>query len=385
MKLSDERLLIVSQCFAPNVGGVETHLTDLTKQIRERNIPTTILTYQPLVTKARAPLREIDGSVTIYRLPWIGFGLFNKLEPYPALQFLYLFPVLFIASFFYMICNGPCIRTIHAHGMVCAAIVHYLKKLFGSRTVISIHAVYGWLYKLDDKGILPRFLKTILSSADKILCLAERSRAEITALGVPAGNTGTFTYWIDLDVFRNMDTAECRKKTGIPAGKFTVLFVGRLIDVKGVSLLIDAAAEMPDVNFVFAGDGPLAARLAEIKAKTGNIIYNGKVNNTDLPAYYSATDILCVPSQYEEGFGRIIIEALACGCPVIATSRGGIPEAMDSTVGILIEQGYAPLRDAIAELKTDRKRLATLRSNTRKFAEQRYSSRNAEKIIEAYK
>ena len=378
-------MLVVSQCFAPNVGGVETHLTDLTKQIRDRNLPTTILTYQPLVTKARAPLREIDGSVTIYRLPWIGFGLFNKLEPYPALQFLYLFPVLFIAAFFYMLFKSPCISAIHAHGMVCAAIVHYLKKVFGTRTVISIHAVYGWLYKLDDKSILPRFLKKILSSADKVLCLAERSREEIIALGVPPENTGTFTYWIDLNVFRKMDTAECRKKVGIPADKFTVLFVGRLIDVKGVSLLIDAAKEMPDINFVFAGDGPLAAKLAGIKTKTGNIIYNGKVNNTDLPSFYSAADVLCVPSQYEEGFGRIIIEALACGCPVIATNRGGIPEAMDSTVGILIEQGYAPLREAIAELKTNRARLSAMKANTRKFAEQRYSSRNVEKIVEAYR
>lgn len=381
---SERRVLILCHCYAPNVGGVETHLSDLTRSLVARGVRADILTYQPLITKARGARLERQGCVTIRRLPWIGFGLFNKLEPYPALQFLYLFPPLALAAFFYMLSNARRVSAVHVHGMVCSVIGRLLKAVFGCRLVVSVHAVYGWLYDLAGGGLLPRFLAWTLRGADKILCLADASRREILRLGLAEDQVGTFTYWIDQERFKPVNKAACRRQTRIP-DRFTVLFVGRLIPVKGAELLLDVARQLPDVQFAFAGDGPLRERFEQAAKEMPNVIFLGKVNNEMLPPYYNSADLLCVPSQYEEGFGRILIEALSCGCPVVASNKGGIPEAVDSTVGVLLDPPSAEnFRDAIAALHGDPARLETLRRNCRPYAERRFSERNAEVIVASY-
>ena len=83
-------VLIISHCFAPNTGGVETHLSDLTDYLHDSNINCFVLTYQPLVTRARGLFMEKRGPLTICRLPWIGFGLFNHFERYPAVSYTHL-------------------------------------------------------------------------------------------------------------------------------------------------------------------------------------------------------------------------------------------------------------------------------------------------------
>jgi glycosyltransferase involved in cell wall biosynthesis len=376
-------ILILSHSYTPNVGGVETHLTDLTRHLLSRNIPCHVLTYQPLVTRARGLPREKSGSLTVRRIPWIGMGIFNKLERYPLLQFLYLFPPLFSAALLTVAFNRKDIRLIHGHGMVCAVMSRILKAIYGIPAVISIHAVYGWLYDLSSRGILPRFLRWTLSGNDHVLALAEASRKELIALGIAESKVSTFTYWIDQQVFAPANQQDARKQLGW-IDSFTVLFVGRLIEVKGIRLLLEAAESLPAVRFVFAGDGPLAGLLQETANCRTNVIYAGRIDNSRLPSYYQAADVLCVPSQYEEGFGRIILESLSCGCPVIGSRRGGIPEAMDETVGALVEPCAVQLMPAIQRLQSQAGLLNQLRSRCRTFAESRYSTRNAAAIVEAY-
>jgi glycosyltransferase involved in cell wall biosynthesis len=151
-----------------------------------------------------------------------------------------------------------------------------------------------------------------------------------------------------------------------------------------VLTLLEVAADNMDIQFVFAGDGPLETAVRDAARKNGNVIATGRMNNERLPACYSAADILCVPSQYEEGFGRIILEALSCGCPVVAANRGGIPEAMDSTVGILLDPEEENISRAVKDLKLNSAHLEKLRSNCRCFAEERYSTANANSIVASY-
>ncbi len=79
----------------------------------------------------------------------------------------------------------------------------------------------------------------------------------------------------------------------------------------------------------------------------------GKIANVDLPKYYNIADIFCIPSQYEEGYGRVVIEAVACGVPVIGSNKGGIPEALNETVSILVEPTKDNLKSAISGLYFD--------------------------------
>ena len=381
--MHSKTILMLSHSFAPNTGGVETHLTDLTQYLSVNQIPCFVLTYQPLITKAKGKFLERMGSVTVCRLPWIGFGLFNILERFPLLQFLYLFPVLFVASFFVTLINCRKITAIHCHGMVCAVMGRVLKSIFRKKTIVSIHAVYGWLYNLKGAGALPSFLKWVLSGCDSILSLAEKSRKELIDMGIPENKARIFTYWVNQELFRPMDRDDSRKNIQIDE-KFTVLFVGRLIKVKGVETLMEVAINLKDIQFVFAGDGPLTPTLKSIAKQHSNIRMLGSVDNSKLPCCYNAADILCVPSQYEEGFGRIILEALSCGCPVIGSRRGGIPEAMDESVGLLIEPDKDSIQASILSLRSDVNRLERLRAHCRKFAINRYSQENARMITEEY-
>jgi len=122
-----------------------------------------------------------------------------------------------------------------------------------------------------------------------------------------------------------------------------VLFVGKLAHFKGVDILIEALRlyenEYPgDVTTIIAGDGELATSLKK-QAKDGNLNdlhFMGHLNSTQLRELYSTADVSLVPSR-REPFGLVAIEALACGCPVIATNQGGLTDIINDDVGSLVD------------------------------------------------
>ena len=90
-----KHILILTTPFRPNVGGVETHLDDLISVGARQGHKFFILTYQPLITKAKGKTIEKEDGFVIYRLPWIRMNLFLTFAKFPFFEFLYLFPGLF--------------------------------------------------------------------------------------------------------------------------------------------------------------------------------------------------------------------------------------------------------------------------------------------------
>jgi len=125
--------------------------------------------------------------------------------------------------------------------------------------------------------------------------------------------------------------------------KKLVLFVGKLAHFKGIDVLIDAVplyeGERPgEIVTVIAGDGELAAQLRK-QAKdnnTENVHFLGHLDISQLRGLYSTADVSVVPSR-REPFGLVAVEALACGCPVIATNQGGLPDIINDDVGALVD------------------------------------------------
>ena len=374
-------ILILTPFYEPNIGGVETHLKDLTDYLRsDGGYEIFVLTYQPLTTKAKAPVFQNNGCLRIIRIPWPGYNLFHKLEAYPILEFLYLTPVLFFSSFIFLLVYGRSIPVIHAQGFNAAFIGRLLAPLFSKRLVVSIHAIYN----LDPAAMLSRLMRWTLIGSAKILTLSLASKKELIRIGLRDSRVGVYTYWVDQRHFLPVSQSDARSRLDWPEG-FSVLFVGRLIEKKGADILIQAAEGMgKGIVFSFIGDGPFETTLKEVSLKSDNLRYLGKVNNKDLPLYYSAADIVCVPSKYEEGFGRVILEALSCGIPVVASKRGGIPEAVDERVGLLVEPDVRSFKDAILELFQDRKKLNALKDNCRPYALKRFGLANARIITDSY-
>jgi len=104
------------------------------------------------------------------------------------------------------------------------------------------------------------------------------------------------------------------------------------VRLKGVHIIIAALADIPDATLLIAGSGPEERRLRQLADNLGvarRIRFLGEVSHADLCEYYNATDVLVLASS-REGMPNVVLEALACGTPVIATRVGGTPELVSS-------------------------------------------------------
>lgn len=376
-----QSVLILTNGFSPNIGGVETHLDDLLGELGRRGWRVNVLAFFPLTTRVSWRRYEERGAARIWRMWWIGCGWFHKLEHYPPLQFLYLVPRLFWGLLCWLLRHGGDIRVIYANGLAPAFVARFLGPLFGKRIVFGSHSIYGFA----PGSRMERVMGWILRPMQAVLGLSEESVNELVRAGVPREVAWTFRYWIDLERFSPGDRAAARQRLGVPAEAFVCLFVGRMIPIKGVRLLLEISRrpEFRGVLFLFAGVGPVAEEVARAAAERPNVRYAGAIVNTDLPDYYRVADVLAVPSQYAEGFGRVILEALACGTPVIGSDCAGIREATSPDVAWLIEPTAEKLAAALAQVLNDPVALAAKRARCRQFAQERYSTANVAVIERA--
>jgi len=379
-KINSKGILIVTPFFSPNIGGVETHLDDLCTYLSQNDYRVFVVTYQPLTTRVKGLGLERRGNIEIHRCAWFGYGLFHKLNNRPFLNLLYLTPWLLLNSLFFMLKNHKRVDVIHAQGFNSALIGKILAKVFKKRLIISTHAIYS----LQKDAFISKMIYWILSSADKVLAISNPSRKELIKIGLREEQVITYTYWVDQEVFKPLPQSSKRKEMGWQ-DKFVVLFVGRLIKIKGIEVLLEAARDFDDkVVFAFIGQGPLENLLTEESRLKNNVKFLGPVDNLRLVEYLNAVDVLAVPSVYEEGFGRVILEALSCGIPVIASKRGGIAEAINETVGVLIDINKANLQQAILNLYQNREHYLRLKNNAREYAVSHFNIENAGVITAAY-
>lgn len=150
------------------------------------------------------------------------------------------------------------------------------------------------------------------------------------------------------------------------------LFVGRLAPGKGAGVLVEAWKEIPDIDLTIIGDGPDAEALR--RSAPVNIKWSGLQPRHEVLAAMARAQLLILPSTWYEGFPVTLVEAFACGVPVLASRIGGIPEIVDhGRTGFLMEPGDpALLRETVCAAFGDTKRLAQMGQNARTQYETRY-------------
>ena len=186
---------------------------------------------------------------------------------------------------------------------------------------------------------------------------------------IPAG--------VDLGTFSpNGDRAGARRTVGL-ADVPTVFFLARLDRthyLKGLHLLIDAVARLPDAALVIGGDGEWRTQYqARAHASLGAPArFIGDVPDEALPAYYRAADVVALPSvDRTEAFGLVLLEALACGTPVVASRLPGVRTLVDEgRTGYLVAPG--DLDELVAKLARGIRESAALGANARAFVCARY-------------
>jgi len=379
-------ILILTPFFSPNTGGVETHLDDLVEYLAKKSYRVYVLTYQPLMNNIQAQSIEKKPNLEIRRIKWFRGNLFCKLEPYPLLQFLYLVPRLLVSVIGFMLKHKNDIDVIHAQGISAAFIARIAKFLFRKKAVVSTHAVYGWLYDMRPGSFFAGIIKSIFNGFDWVLTLSKQSRSELIKIGVNPEKVAVYRHWVNQDLFKPLDKNSSKKELGYE-GKFVVLFVGRLIRCKGIMTLLNVIEKNKDnerIAFVFIGEGPLSEKLAEAGTVDKRIFFLGRINNNNLPLHYNAADVVIMPSQYEEGFGRVVMEAVACGIPVVGSNKGGIPEALNSSVSVLVPPTVENLTMSIRKLYKDKLFYAALSNNCRDYALIHFSKKNVCLITKYY-
>lgn len=376
----NKTILIISPFVSPNVGGVETHIDDLSDYLDQNGYNTQILTYQPLTTKIKGlPNGKRGKGIRIRRYAWFGNNLFHKLANYPVLNFLYITPYLMFRSIIFMIFNHKKIYLINAHGLNAAFIGVALKFIFKKKVVFSTMAIY----EFKKKSLFSKITSKIINKVDIILAQSKESKDEFIALGFPENKINVFVHWVNKDLFFPRSKEESKKKLNWE-DKFTVIFVGRLIYLKGADLVIKVAEKMPDINFVVVGDdGPLLKEIKDASHSLNNFNFVGKVAYNNLSDYYNAADIFLYPARYKEDMARSINESLSCGTPVLVTNKGSEPYTVNEKIARIINLNVNEIADCIKELKTNQAQLREMQLSCEKFVDNLNEKCNNE-IIQSY-
>lgn len=155
-----------------------------------------------------------------------------------------------------------------------------------------------------------------------------------------------------------------RNKLGLQKDDFVVLFVGRLIQLKGILELMQAILSIHDkhVKLLVVGSANFGKwafssyekRIKKISEQNRDrIIFTGYVDNAEVYKYASIADVQCVPTLVEEAAGLVVLEAMAEGLPLIATKSGGVVEYIDENVALIIEKDniVENLKNAVVYMK----------------------------------
>jgi teichuronic acid biosynthesis glycosyltransferase TuaC len=219
---------------------------------------------------------------------------------------------------------------------------------------------------LTERGTLPfltRFrlrrpqLRFALRHAARVIAVSESLR-QSAAEFIPAGRVRVIGNGTDPDVFRPIDRIEARRLLGL--GKYGPLLVsvGTLAPRKGFHLVMEAVAKLrrryPRIRFALVGgdgaEGAMSAELRQLAEKLGlgeQVIFAGPRKSRELALWYSAADVFVLATAHE-GCPNVVVEALACGTPVVATPVGSIPELLaDPGAGLLVEREVTAIAEGL--------------------------------------
>ncbi|MGC8476272.1 MAG: glycosyltransferase family 4 protein [Acetobacteraceae bacterium] len=182
---------------------------------------------------------------------------------------------------------------------------------------------------IPDYALPRRMIRGAIAGADGLIAVSAALRDALVGLGAPAEKVTVLRNGVDLRLFRPPeDRAAARAALGL-AGP-TLVSVGHLIPRKGHDLVIAALAALPGWSLMILGEGPERGRLEALAAApsvAGRVRLLGARPHAELPAIYGAADLLVLASS-REGWANVLLEAMACGTPVVASDIWGNPEVV---------------------------------------------------------
>jgi glycosyltransferase involved in cell wall biosynthesis len=235
----------------------------------------------------------------------------------------------------------------------------------------------GW-DRLFGRTLLPRF--------DQIIALTSAEAADVREIwrlcGIPIRDEqiSIVPNGVRLDDFATLPPRDpFRQHWNLGSGP-VVLYLGRLQERKGVQLLIPAFAQAaqhtPDARLLIVGpdEGMLPTLEAQVREHNcaSKVIFTGLLTGQDKLAVLAAADLFALPAV-GEGFSMAVLEAMACGLPVLLTPGCNFPEVMEANAGLVVEREINPLAEALRSLLTDADRRASMGRRARDMVIQQYT------------
>lgn len=229
-------------------------------------------------------------------------------------------------------------QVVHSHYWLSGWIGHALAQDLGLPHLITFHTLSMIKMQARVGEVEPpqrqQVERELLASAKGIVAFSPHERnAMVQLYAADRDHIKLVPSGVDLSLFRPLDPREARERLGLN-GENVLLYVGRVEPLKGLELLVQTAAQLKScraVRVLVVGGDPdkdqeitRLRRLAEELQVEDIFDFVGRVDQEELPVYYSAADVCVFPSYYES-FGLAALESMACGTPVVASRVGGLP------------------------------------------------------------
>lgn len=217
----------------------------------------------------------------------------------------------------------------------------------GRKYNIPSYFAHGEALYSGDKKYGNNRLKRELSNINGVVAVSTQNKNYITSAGiVEEKKVDVFPNGFREERFYPRDKNDSRLKFGLPLDAFIIGMCGSFDERKGVLRIESAVDQLDDVKFICAGKG-------ELMPSSENCLFAKPVRNEELPWFYSALDVFVLPTQ-NEGCCNAIVEAIACGCPIVSSDRNFNVDICDNTNSILVDpDNVDQIKEAISKIKED--------------------------------
>jgi glycosyltransferase involved in cell wall biosynthesis len=326
------RILHVNPFFHPYLGGTENYMFELCKRLSGKNSVSVITSRLP-----GTKMEEVVDGAKVYRMRSLILRKLPAFLPPP-----YPMPFFFPRHFF-KVCEKEKPDIIHLHNrfFLSFASAAIWKKFLNIPLFLTLHdaRTVGISKEIDGAGQLFDNVigNRVMRRADRIIANSKWTLDVTVPRDYPRERTEVIFNGVDTKKFKKIKT-DLKDELGC---EFLSTTVCRLIPQKGVEYLIRAMRGIKrDYKAVIVGRGPelkaLKSLTKKLKVEKKVVFITQFIPEEKLIEYYSASDFLILPSLWEP-FGIVLIEAMACENPVIATRVGGIPEVVPADCGMLVE------------------------------------------------
>ncbi|XP_053312926.1 phosphatidylinositol N-acetylglucosaminyltransferase subunit A [Spea bombifrons] len=326
-------ICMVSDFFYPNMGGVESHIYQLSQCLIERGHKVIIVTH---AYGDRKGIRYLTNGLKVYYLPLK--VMYNQSTATTLLHSLPLLRYIFVRER---------VSIIHSHSSFSAmahdALFH--AKTMGLHTVFTDHSLFGFA---DVSSVLTNKLLTVsLCDTTHIVCVSYTSKENtVLRAALDPKIVSVIPNAVDPTDF----TPDPHKKM---SNKITIVVVSRLVYRKGIDLLGGIIPEMcqkyPELHFLIGGEGPKRIILEEVRERYqlhDRIQLLGALEHQDVQNVLVKGEIF-LNTSLTEAFCMAIVEAASCGLQVVSTKVGGIPEVLPEDLIILREPSVKSLCDGL--------------------------------------